>query len=133
MTLKITFENEPAIDGGRPVREYLPFSHEICYLLQQLFVYSRTKPFLPIHNTDVLHSNLFKVAGRMVAASVCHGGPGFPVFSKGICSYFQNPNPDDLSAYISTEDVVDIDVVEALQKVQQLCEVLTNQPAELSP
>ena len=36
--LKITFENEPAIDGGGPVREY---PHEICYLLQQLFVYSR--------------------------------------------------------------------------------------------
>ena len=133
--LKITFENEPAIDGGGPVREY--FTLLTRNLLSssttvRLFE-GRNSCFLPIHNTDALRSNLFKVAGRMVAASVCHGGPGFPVFSKGIYSYFQNPNPDDLSAYISKEDVVDIDVVEALQKVQQLYEVLINQPAELSP
>jgi hypothetical protein len=61
---------------------------------------------------------LFKVAGRIVAASVCHGGPGFPVFSRAIYSYFQNPNSDDLSERISQEDVVDMYVVDALNKVR---------------
>ena len=52
--------------------------------------------FIPIHNTDALRSNLFKVAGKMVTASVCHGGPGLPVFPKPVYSYFKDPNPDIL-------------------------------------
>ena len=124
--IKVKFENEPAIDGGGPVREYFTL------LTQSLLSSStsvrlfegRNSCFLPIHNTDALRSNLLKVAGRIVAASVCHGGPGFPVFSKGVYYYLQNPNTDDLSAYISKDDVIDIDVVEALQKVQQVYELL---------
>ena len=53
-----------------------------------------------------------------MAASVCHGRPGFPVFSRAIYSHFQNPNSDDLSENISKEDVVDMYVVEALKKVR---------------
>jgi hypothetical protein len=56
----------------------------------------------------------------MVAASICHGGPGFPVFPRAVYMYFQNPDPYDLIEFVTREDVVDIDVVMALDKVELL-------------
>lgn len=61
--------------------------------------------FLPLHNTDALRSNLFKVAGWMLAVSVFHGGPGFPVFPIAVYLYFQNPDPYDLIEYVIRDDV----------------------------
>jgi hypothetical protein len=118
--IKITFAGEPAIDGGGPVREFFTIlTRELLSSSSSIRLFEgRNSRFLPIHNTDAVRSNLFKVAGRIVAASVCHGGPGFPVFSRAIYSYFQNPNSDDLSERISQEDVVDMYVVDALNKVR---------------
>ena len=77
----------------------------------------RNGRFLPLHNTDALRANLFKLAGQMVASSIMQGGPGFPVFPLSVYSYFQNPTPDDQTEYLSQEDVVDLDHVIALTKV----------------
>ena len=73
--------------------------------------------FLPMHNSDALRSNLYKVAGRIVATSIIHGGPGFPVFPRGLYTYFQNQKTNDVVDHISEEDVVDADCVDALSKV----------------
>lgn len=108
--LRVTFEGEPAIDGGGPKREFFTI------LLREFLSPSatprlfegRNKQFLPMHNTDALRSNLYKVAGRIVAASITHGGPGFAVFPKAVYAYFQNPRPNDLVEYLSHEDVVDV-------------------------
>ena len=59
LPIKITFEGEPAIDGGGPVREYftillrklLSGSSSIC-LFQ-----GRNSHFLPSHNPDACHFN----------------------------------------------------------------------------
>jgi hypothetical protein len=117
--LKVTFDGEPAIDGGGPKREL--FTIAICALLShsatpRLFE-GRNGRFLPMHNTDALRTNLFKVAGRIVASSILQGGPGFPIFPMSVYSYFQNPTPDDLTEYLSQDDVVDLDHVIALSKV----------------
>jgi hypothetical protein len=66
--IKITFEGEPAIDGGGPVREFFTI------LMRELLSPSLTvrlfegkyPSFIPIHNTDALRSNLVKVAGKKV-------------------------------------------------------------------
>ena len=117
--LKISFDGEPDIDGGGLRREF--FTIVIHSMLSpsatpRLFE-GRNGHFLPMHNTDALRANLFKVAGRMVASSIMQGGPGFPVFPLSVYSYFQNPTPDDLTEYLSQEDVVDLDHVIALTKV----------------
>ncbi len=117
--LKVTFEGERAIDGGGARREF--FTIAIHSLLSpkatpRLFE-GRNGRFLPMHNTDALRANLFKVAGRMVASSIMQGGPGFPVFPMSVYAYFQNPTPDDLTEYLSQDDVIDLDYVIALSKV----------------
>ena len=61
--IKITFEGEPAVDGGGPVREFFTI------LMRELLSTSLTVRlfegkdhcFIPIHNTDALRSNLFKL------------------------------------------------------------------------
>ncbi|XP_028413666.1 G2/M phase-specific E3 ubiquitin-protein ligase-like [Dendronephthya gigantea] len=121
--LKVTFEGEPAIDGGGPKREF--FTVALRSLLSpsatpRLFE-GRNDRFLPMHNTDALRANLFKVAGRMVASSILQGGPGFPHFPMSVYSYFQNPTPDDLTEYLSQDDVVDFDHVMALSKIDSIC------------
>ena len=56
----------------------------------------------------------------MVTASVCHGGPGLPVFPNAVYSYFKNPNSDDVIDEISKEDVVDMEVTKAVNKVKPM-------------
>ena len=88
--LKISFEGEPAIDGGGPKREF--FTIQLRELLSpsasvRLFE-GRENIFLPMHNTDALCSNLFKVARRMIASSIMQGGPGFSNFPRGLSVQF---------------------------------------------
>ena len=75
---------------------------------------------LSLFTIDALRSNLFKVAGKMVTASVCHGGPGLPVFPKAVYSYIKDPHPDNIIDDISKEDVVDMEVIEAVSKVKSM-------------
>ena len=82
--LKVTFEGEPAIDGGGPKREFFPIILRALLspsATPRLFE-GRNDIFLLMHNSAALRSNLYKVAGRMVAASIFHGGPGFHIFQK---------------------------------------------------
>ena len=120
--IKITFEGEPAVDCGGSVQEF--FTILMRELLSPSFTVrlfeENDSCFIPIHNTDALRSNLYKVAGKMVTASVCHGGPGLPVFPKAVYSYFKNPNSDDFKDEISKEDIVDKEVIEAVNKVKPM-------------
>jgi hypothetical protein len=117
--VKIMFEGEPAIDRGGPKREFFTL------LLRQLLspnsavhlFEGKDGIYLPLHNTDALRSKLFEVAGRMVAASIINGGPGFPYFSKAVWQYIQCTDTDAVTEYITKDDVIDFEVIEAINKV----------------
>ncbi len=113
--LKVTFEGEPAIDGGGPRREFFTiFLHQLLSPSTNPRLFKgRNNQFLPMHN-------LYKVAGRIVATSITQGGPTFPVFPKAVYAYFQNPSPNDLTEYLKQDDVVDIDYLHALSKVRMV-------------
>jgi hypothetical protein len=57
-------DGEPAIDGGGPVREfYTILIRELLSPSLTVRLFEGKDPsFIPIHNTDALRSNLFKVA-----------------------------------------------------------------------
>lgn len=115
----VTFEGEPAIDGGGPKREFFTL------LLRELLSPSSTirlfegkdGKYLPLHNTDALRSKLYSMAGRIVAASVINGGPGFPFFSKAVYQYIPCADTDEAAEHLTKDDVVDIEVIEAIAKV----------------
>lgn len=116
----VTFEGEPAIDGGGPKREY--FTLLVRELLSasstvRLFE-GRDGKYLPFHNTDALRSKLYLVAGRMVASSIINGGPGFPHFSQAVWQYILSQDTDRLTEHLTKDDVVDYEVIEAINKVK---------------
>ena len=49
-----------------------------------------------------------------------HGGPGLSVFPKVVYSYFQDPNPDIVIDEITKEDLVDMEVIDAVNKVKSI-------------
>ena len=115
--IKVLFENEPAIDGGGPRREY--FTLLLRSLVSpanpiRLFEGAANR-LLPIHNTDALRSNLFKVCGCMVAASIVNGGPGFPCLSPAVYSYLVSDSCEGID--IAKEDIADVDVREVITQV----------------
>ena len=67
---------------------------------------------------------MFKVAGKMITASIINGGPSFPYLSPAVYKYLTSPNND--TSHISTEvtkhDVVDHDILEAIDKI---CQTIT--------
>ena len=119
LPLKVTFEGEPAIDGGGPKREFFTLLlRELLSQSSNIHLFEGNDGiYLPLHNTDALRSNLYKVAGRMVAASIINGGPGFPFFSKAVYKYIQCTDAYEVTEHLTKDDVVDIEVIEAINKV----------------
>ena len=70
-----------------------------------------------MHNMDALRSKLYLVAGRIVTASIINGGPGFPFFCKAVWQYMQCPETDAVADHLTNEDVVDYEVIQAINKV----------------
>ena len=72
-----------------------------------------------MHNVDAIRAGLFKVSGRMITASIINGGPGFPHFPSILYDYLisSSGEAEQLLARITKEDVVDLAVLEAVQKV----------------
>ncbi|XP_028400610.1 G2/M phase-specific E3 ubiquitin-protein ligase-like [Dendronephthya gigantea] len=118
--VKIVFENEPAIDGGGPRREY--FTLLLNCLVSpsnfvRLFEGSEAR-LLPMHNTDALRASLYKVAGRIIATSIFNGGPGFPFLSPAIYSYLISGLSQDID--IVKEDIADIDIRDIVTQIDSL-------------
>jgi hypothetical protein len=119
--VRVVFEGEPAVDGGGPKREYFSL------LLQSLvspccpirLFEGRDSIVLPMHNMDALRAGMFKVAGRMITTSVVNGGPGFPYLPSVLYSYFITPSGEieKVLSEITKDDVVDWNILEAIQKV----------------
>jgi len=119
---RITFENEPAIDGGGPMREYFslllraivsPFSSVRLFEGQE-------HSLLPMHNTDALRAGLFKVAGRMIACSVINGSTGFPCLASPVYSYLVTQSVEDTVELAASDEIPDPEAREALREVCSL-------------
>ena len=119
--VRVVFEGEPVVDGGGPRREYFSLLlHCIvspsspCRLFE-----GRSSFILPMHNVDAIRAGLFKVAGRMIMASIVNGGPGFPHFPSILYDYLISSagETEQLLSTITKDDVVDFTVLEAIQKV----------------
>ena len=118
---KIVFEDEPAIDGGGPKREY--FTLLLASLLSpnisvRLFE-GQSGRILPIHNADALRAHLFKVAGKVVASSIVNGCPGFPYFSPAAYTYtyLVTNSIEEVLEVFSVDDVPDIQILEIINQV----------------
>ena len=118
--VKITFEGEPAIDGGGPKCEYFTLLlRELLSASSAIHLFEgKDGKYLPLHNSDALRSKLYLVAGRMVATSIINGGPGFPHFPQAVWQYIMCQDTDIVTEHLTKDDVVDYEVIEAINKVK---------------
>lgn len=116
---RITFENEAAIDGGGPTREYFTL------LLKELVSPSSSirlfegqeNRLVPMHNTDALRGGIFKVAGRMIASSIINGSPGFPCLAPPVYEYLVTGSVDEAVEAAVPDDIADVEVRKVLIEV----------------
>ena len=69
-----------------------------------------------MHNTDALRASLFKVAGRMITASIVNGCPGFPCLSPAVYAYLISNSCQGVD--IVKEDIVDLEIRQVLSLVR---------------
>ncbi|XP_068725046.1 G2/M phase-specific E3 ubiquitin-protein ligase-like [Montipora capricornis] len=60
---------------------------------------------------------MFKVAGRMIAASIVNGGPSFPYLSPAVYKYLTSKSTENVLPDITRSDVVDYEVLQAIDKI----------------
>ena len=70
-----------------------------------------------MYNPDAIRSSLYKVVGGWSDHQLYKVDRDFQIFSIELYKYFQKPEPNDLIDYISEEDVVDVDCLDALSKI----------------
>ena len=90
----ITFSGEHGADMGGPTKEF--FHNAISSLTRvdplfniQLFG-GKQGHLVPICGVDAVASGCFEMAGKLVAHSILHDGPGFVGLSPGCCELFGN-------------------------------------------
>ncbi|XP_068695894.1 uncharacterized protein [Montipora foliosa] len=60
---------------------------------------------------------MFKVAGRVIAASIVNGGPSFPYLSPAVYKYLTSKSTENVLPDITRSDVVDYEVLQAIDKI----------------
>ena len=109
----VCFEGKAVVDGGGLGREYFPL------LLKSIL--SPCTQFKLFEGTSLLCNHcttqMFKVAGRMIAASIVNGGPSFPYLSPAVYKYLTSKSTENVLPDITRSDVVDYEVLQAIDKV----------------
>ena len=119
--LKVKFEGEPAVVGGRPRREFSLLLKKLLSPTSPItFFEGRPGRYLPIHNLDALVGGLFPVCGQIIAASALQGGPEFPCLATSISAYLVTTSLRKDMNSISLQDLPDPLVAEALEKFERL-------------
>ncbi|CAB4015979.1 G2 M phase-specific E3 ubiquitin- ligase, partial [Paramuricea clavata] len=101
------FLGEAGVDAGGLSREYgLILRKEIFSSNANLFEGKQTRK-LPIYNINGIQSNLYYLAGKMVAYLIIHLDIGIPMLSPAFYYYLVSKDIEKASEYCCIEDVPD--------------------------
>lgn len=84
--LRIIYRGQAAADTGGVIRQ---FYAQLLSAISDAFFQGYTYRS-PVYNCDIVASGVMKLVGTIIVHSVLQGGPGFPVFSPGVCNYLAN-------------------------------------------
>ena len=115
----VSFEGEAVVDGGGPGREYFNLLlKSILSPCPQIKLFEGSSFIVQaLHNTDALRASMFKVAGRMIAASIVNDGPSFPYLSPAVYKYLTSKSTENVLPDITRSDVVNYEVLQAIDEV----------------
>ena len=109
---KVTFVGESGVDDGGPKREFCKLlmggikSYGVLEGPENRACFS--------HDMHFLTANKYFVAGRFVALSICHGGPGLQCLSRATYQYMAK------GCVVDTIDINDIPDYEVQQVAKQV-------------
>jgi hypothetical protein len=114
----VRFLGEAGIDAGGLSREYgLILRKEIFSSNANLFEGQENRK-LPIYNINGILSNLYYLAGKMVAYLIIHLDIGVPMLSPAFYYYLVFKDIEKASEYCSIEDVPDYETNNWIDQVK---------------
>ena len=114
---KVRFLGEAGIDAGGLSREYgIILRKELFSTMANLFE-GQEKKKLPIYNINGIQSNLYYLAGKMVAYLIIHLDIGIPFLSPAFYSYIVTQDAGKASECCSVDDVPDFEIKQWINQV----------------
>lgn len=115
----VNFYNEQCADLGGPTKEF--FHDAIACFVKvdpafniQLFGGLRGH-FIPFYGVDAVASGCFEIAGKVVAHSILHDGPGFVGLAPCLREYLATGCVDTAKELVSLDDLPDLDLKHILE------------------
>ena len=71
---------------------------------------------IPLYGVDAIVSGCFEMAGKLIAHSILHGGPGFSGLAPAIVQYLCTGSLDKSKDLVTIEDLYDLELKEILQE-----------------
>ncbi len=107
---RVKFQGEAGIDAGGLSREYGTILRKELFSAQACLFEGKDTKKLPIYNINGIQSNLYYLAGKMVAYLIVHFDIGIPLLSPVFYNYIVNQDVARASEHCSVDDVPDLDV-----------------------
>ena len=125
----ITFSGEQGADMGGPTKEF--FQNGLSSLTRMDPLYNiqlfggKQGHLVPICGVDAVASGCFEMAGKLVAHSILHGGPGFIGLSPSVVDYLATGSLETAKNSVSTDDLLDVELKRLLD--EEVCSFCYNQ------
>ena len=119
-SIDVHFQGEQCADMGGPTREFFHIALNSFRKVDNVFniqLFGGLNGHLvPLCGVDSIASGCFEVAGKVVAHSILHDGPGFIGLSPAIVKFLATGCVDEAKSVVSCDDLLDLDLKKLLQE-----------------
>lgn len=116
----IHFQGEQCADMGGPTKEFFHIainSFKKVDNVDNLQLFGGLDGHLvPVCGVDPIVSGCYEVAGKVIAHSILHDGPGFVGLSPAVVKFLSTGSVDEAKSVVSCEDLLDLDLKKLLQE-----------------
>ena len=116
----VNFIGKQGADMGGPTNE---FFHSAISCLSKVDPAFNVQLFggqpghlTPLYGVDAIASGCFEMAGKLIAHSILHGGPGFSGLAPAIVQYLCTGSLDKSKHLVTIEDLYDLGLKEILEE-----------------
>ena len=71
---------------------------------------------IPFYGVDAIASGCFEIAGKVVAHSILHDGPGFVGLARSLVEYLATGSVDEAKGIVSLDDLPDLELKQILKE-----------------
>lgn len=119
-SLDVNFYHEQCADMGGPTKEFFhdaiaSFTHVDPAFNIQLFG-GQKGHLIPFYGVDAISSGCFEIAGKVVAHSILHDGPGFVGLAPSLVEYLATGSVDAARGIVSLNDIADLELKQLIEE-----------------